>query len=57
MSGLRLEREDRKAKLKAWALRTEESGSSFHEELERNQVVGELGDMLLTKLAVRENTF
>jgi hypothetical protein len=54
---MRLEREDRKAKLEIRALRREEAGSSFHKELEKSESVDKLGDMLLKKLAVQENTF
>ena len=52
---IRLEREDRKAKLEARALRREEAGSSFHKELEKSESVDKLGEMLLKKLAMQES--
>jgi hypothetical protein len=54
---MRLEREDREAKLEARALRREKAGSSFHKELEANESVDKLGEMLLRKLAVQEKNF
>jgi hypothetical protein len=54
---MRLEREDRKAKMEARALRREEAGSSFHKELEKSESVDKLGETVLRKLAVQENTF
>jgi hypothetical protein len=54
---MRLEREDRKAKLEIRALRREEAGSNFQKELEKSESVDKLGDMLLRKLAAQENTF
>ena len=54
---MRLEREDREAKLEARALRREKAGSSFHKELEASESVDKLGEMLLRKLAVQETVW
>jgi hypothetical protein len=54
---IRLEREDRKAKLETRALRRAEAGSSIPKEREKSESVDKLGEMLLKKLAVQENTF
>jgi len=53
---IRLEIEDREAKLKIRALRRSEVGSSFHKELEKSDGAVTVGDFLLRKLAVQENT-
>jgi hypothetical protein len=54
---IRLEREERKTKLEARALRKGEAGNSLHKELETSESVDKLGEMLLKKLAVQENPF
>jgi hypothetical protein len=53
---IRLESEDRKAKLKIRALRRAEVGSGFHKELEKSDGAVTVGDFLLRKLAAQENT-
>jgi hypothetical protein len=53
---VRLESEDRKAKLEIRALRRAKAGSRFHKELEKSDGAVTVGDFLLRKLAAQENT-
>ena len=53
---IRLESEDRKAKLEIRALRRAEAGSGFHKELEKSEGAVMVGDFLLRKLAAQENS-
>ena len=53
---IRLERDDREAKLKLRALRREKAGPSFRQELEKSDGAIGIRDCLLRKLAAQENT-
>jgi hypothetical protein len=53
---IRLEREERKAKLENRALRRAETRSGLHKELEKSEGAATVGDFLLRKLAAQENT-
>jgi hypothetical protein len=53
---IRLEREDRKAKLEIRALRRVEPGSGLHKELEKSEGAVTVGDFLLRKLGAQGNT-
>jgi hypothetical protein len=52
---IRLERDDREAKLKLRALRREKAGPSFRQELEKSDGAIGIRDCLLRKLAAQEN--
>jgi hypothetical protein len=53
---IRLEREDRKAKLELRALGGEEARSGFHKDLEKSESTNRLGDLLSREFAVQANT-
>lgn len=53
---IRLEREDQKTKLEIWSLWREGTRSGFYKELEKSKSIVKLGDILLSKLAVQDNT-
>ena len=53
---IRREQEDRQAKLENRALRRAEMESGLQEDLEKSESAATLGDLVLRKLAAKENT-